>query len=150
MQWDASPYAGFSSARPWLPLHPDYVQRNVRAQQADPDSLFNFTKKLLALRKQLPALRQGDLIPLQGEGGVLAYLRRTEEQTVLVAINFKGQAAKFAAPEGKWELVFSSDADNSDVRGQLKPYEVRLMIGTDPDAKEKINHNGHEGHKGKR
>ena len=106
MQWDASPYAGFSSVRPWLPLHPDYVQRNVLAQQADPGSLYHFTKKLLSLRKQLPALRQGDLIPVQAAGGVLAYLRSTEEQTVLVAINFKGACGEVRGSGGEMGAGF--------------------------------------------
>jgi len=65
MQWDAGAQAGFSTARPWLPVHPDYLQRNVAAQQADPGSLFHFTKKLLALRKAYPALRRGDYVPLE-------------------------------------------------------------------------------------
>ena len=56
MQWNASPNAGFSTGKPWLPVNPDYTQRNVFAQQADPNSLFNFTKKLLSLRKSIPAL----------------------------------------------------------------------------------------------
>ncbi len=58
MQWDDSPQAGFSTAKPWLPVHPDYLQRNVTAQQSRSDFSFNFTKKLLRLRKDIPALCQ--------------------------------------------------------------------------------------------
>ena len=54
MQWDSGVHAGFSTAKPWLPVHPDYPRRNVAAQQADPDSLFHFTKKLLGLAESLP------------------------------------------------------------------------------------------------
>ncbi len=86
----------FPAAKPWLPVHPDYTHRNVAAQQADPDQLFNFTKKLLSLRKAHPALLHGDFVPLQAGPGILSYLRTTPEQTVLVAINFKGRAREIS------------------------------------------------------
>ena len=66
MQWDASPYAGFSSVRPWLPLHPDYVHRNVLAQQADPGSLYHFTKKLLSLAQAASGAAPGGFDPGAG------------------------------------------------------------------------------------
>jgi len=128
MQWDASKNAGFSTARPWLPVHPDALQRNVTAQQANPDSLFHFTRKLLALRKAQPALRQGDYIPLEARPGTLAYLRRVPEQTVLLAINFKGRPAAFTPPDGKWQVLLSSQADPKDPAAALAPHEVRLLI----------------------
>ena len=64
MQWEDSPNAGFCSAAPWLPLNPDYQRRNVTAQQADQHSLLHFYKRLLALRREHPALTGGsyDLI----------------------------------------------------------------------------------------
>jgi alpha-glucosidase len=128
MQWDGSLYAGFSTTQPWLPVHPDYLHRNVLAQQADPGSLFNFTKSLLHLRKKTPALRYGDFVPLETSPGILAYLRTTPEQTVLVAMNFKGRPAKITLPEGKWDLLFSSHAGSTEAAASLEPYEVRLFI----------------------
>lgn len=87
--WDASPGGGFTSAHPWLPLNQDYRQINVAAQRDDPHSVFSFYRKLIWLRKDSPALRRGAFEPLiQRPRDGLAYLRRTEEQTVLVALNF--------------------------------------------------------------
>ncbi len=128
MQWNAEAYAGFSTAQPWLPVNPDYLHRNVLAQQADPDSLFHYTRKLLSLRKEYPALQRGDYVPLPARAGVLAYLRTTPEQSVLVAINFKGHAVDFTAPEGKWHVLFSSEAGSKDPAAPLHPCEVRLLI----------------------
>ena len=135
MQWDAGVNAGFSTLRPWLPVHPDYLHRNVAAQQANPDSLFNFTKKMLSLRKEYPALRRGDYVPLETRAGTLAYLRTTPDQSVLVAINFKGHAADFLKasrrdipPQGKWQMLFSSASDSTDAAAPLAPHEVRLLI----------------------
>ena len=39
MAWSAAPNAGFSTAEPWLPLHPDWSTRNVAAQNRDPASM---------------------------------------------------------------------------------------------------------------
>jgi alpha-glucosidase len=128
MQWDNGVQGGFSTAKPWLPVNPDYIHRNVLAQQADPHSLFHFTKKLLSLRKAYPALRRGDYVPLETFHGTLAYLRSTEEQSVLVAINFKGRLADFTPLQGDWQLLFSSHEDSKDPAAVLAPCEMRLLI----------------------
>ena len=127
MQWDASPYAGFSAVKPWLPVHPNYARRNVAAQRADAGSLFNFTRKLLALRKAYPALYRGDLTFLQDTPpGVLAYVRKSEGQSVLVAANFKNSAVRFQAPAGKWEMVLSSEEGAT--RDALGSGQVCLLV----------------------
>jgi alpha-glucosidase len=135
MQWDAGENAGFSTARPWLPVNPDYTHRNVAAQRTDPDSLFTFTKKLLSLRKEYPSLRSGDYIPLRAHPGSMAYLRTTQDQSVLIAINFKGHPVDFRAAfcldtsrQGKWDPLFSSDPESAEATAPLAPHEVRLLI----------------------
>jgi alpha-glucosidase len=88
MQWDATRHAGFSGATPWLPVPPSARQRNVAVQAADPGSILSFYKRLLALRRSHPALREGAYVPLmQNDPNVLAYLRRTKDSAVLVALN---------------------------------------------------------------
>jgi alpha-glucosidase len=123
MQWDGSQYAGFSTGKPWLPVHPDHELRNVAAQEADPDSLLNFTKKLISLRREHPALRGGDYAPLEAPAGVMVYLRRTGEETALVALNFSGQKVALPLPEGDWRLLLGtpgvSDPAELPPRGML-------------------------------
>ena len=125
MQWDNSIHAGFSTAKPWLLVHPDYIQRNVAAQQANPGSLFNFTKKLIALRREYPALRRGDFIPLETPRGVIAFLRRTEGQTVLVAMNFGRRKVKFTLPGGNWHMLLKTSNGLPD---SLPAQEIQLFI----------------------
>jgi alpha-glucosidase len=125
MQWDGSPYAGFSEGKPWLPVHPDYASRNVAAQEADPDSLLNFTKKLIALRREHPALRRGDYVALEAAEGVMAYLRRTDEETVLVALNFSDRKVALSLPEGNWQLLAGSGVSNP---AELPPRAMLLAI----------------------
>ena len=124
MQWNDSTFAGFSTAKPWLPNHPNYTRRNVSSQQADPDSLINFTKKLLALRKEIPALRGGNFSPLKTPQGMLAYLRQTEDQTVLVGLNFSRGKAKFSLPDGDWRILLTSGKGSP---GALAPFEIQIL-----------------------
>src|SRR5437763_7903400 len=56
MQWDATAHAGFSSARPWLPLAEDFRHENVVNLEADTRSILNFYKALVELRKKTPEL----------------------------------------------------------------------------------------------
>ena len=88
MQWYPQPHAGFTRGTPWLPVPASADTRNVGLQTWDPASVLNFYKRLLALRRAHPALREGDYVPLLGDDpNVLAYLRRTKDSAVLVALN---------------------------------------------------------------
>jgi alpha-glucosidase len=125
MQWDDSTFAGFSNHKPWLPVHPDYLRRNVSSQQANPGSLHHFTKKLLALRKETPALCRGDFVPLPTSPGMLAYLRRSEGQSVLAAMNFSERQVRFSMPEGQWRILLTTSNGST---GVLAPHEIQLLI----------------------
>ena len=125
MQWNSSAYAGFSNTQPWLPVHPNYIRRNVVSQQADPKSLFNFTKNILTLRKETPALCRGEFVPLKTPTGTVAYLRQLEEQTVLVAMNFSKRFVSFALPNGHWRDIIST---SEGAPGRLAPHEIQLLI----------------------
>ncbi len=131
MQWNDSPNAGFSSAKPWLKVHKNFRRRNVAAQGKEPDSLFNFTKQLLALRKKTPALHRGNFVPLaESPHGVLAYLRHAEEQTVFVALNFSKRAARLPVPDGAWRPLFSSTPFTGETRSEVRlgPHQVLILM----------------------
>jgi alpha-glucosidase len=113
MQWDDSDYAGFSSSEPWMRVHSNYLTRNVAVQQALPDSLYNHFRRLIQLRKQMPALREGMTLPLIYEPrSLMAYLRKTSTDTLMVVLNFRRYGNRFALggmlSGPQWELVNSS------------------------------------------
>ena len=92
MQWDDSANAGFTTGKPWLKVNPNYHAINVAAQERDEDSVLNYYKKLLALRKS-DAYREiftyGDFAPLfETEENILAYSRTKNGASVIVAANF--------------------------------------------------------------
>jgi alpha-glucosidase len=132
MQWDHSPNAGFSSAKPWLPVHPNFHTRNVAAQQADPNSLLQFTRRLLHLRRAHPALTRGDFSLLTTQPkDALVYLRETPRQRILIALNFKNKAVCLdALPAGRWKALLSTEdrtGIHSTARLELAPYEALLL-----------------------
>ncbi len=95
MQWNDSANAGFSTADPWLPVPPSFKTRNVEAELKDPDSILQFYKHLLILRRQDPSLREGEYIPLsEDRPDVVSYLRRYKNQAVLVVLNMSGTEQK--------------------------------------------------------
>ena len=89
MQWTADdPGAGFTAGIPWRPPYEDYQDRNVAAQEGDPDSLLNHYRSLIRLRGENSALRGGDWTLIDSDPGRLyATLRHDGEQTLLVLIN---------------------------------------------------------------
>ena len=91
MQWNAGPRAGFSSGElTWLPVAPDYKKRNAATESSDPQSLLNFYKAIIRLRKEEPALRDGDYTPLlENDNMVLAWQSKTKDgKAAIVALNF--------------------------------------------------------------
>jgi alpha-glucosidase len=101
MQWDGSVNAGFSTAAPWLPLSDDAATCNVAYERADPGSIYNLYRRLLALRRAHPALSTGDYRAVEMEGDVLAYLREGEGGRFLVALNFGTMPASLSLPAGE-------------------------------------------------
>jgi alpha-glucosidase len=93
MQWDASTDAGFTTAaRPWLPIPPSSTTYNVESENKNPDSIYNCYKRLLALRKSDPALRDGSQESIdKDDPSVFAFLRRNGDATVLVALNMSAR-----------------------------------------------------------
>ncbi|HVM29502.1 MAG TPA: alpha-amylase family glycosyl hydrolase [Candidatus Limnocylindrales bacterium] len=111
MQWNGSANAGFCppGVEPWLPLASDWQTRNVAAQRDDPSSLLGLTRRLLELRRTIPALIEGTYAPVDSAEGVFAYTRRLpDEPTLLVALNFTDEPRPLTlATDGR--VVFSTD-----------------------------------------
>ncbi len=99
LQWANRPNGGFSpkGVATWLPVNPNFAEGvNVADQAENADSLLNFYRQMLRVRKNTPALIAGDYRPLAPEvEGTLAFLRSDPEsgQTCLVILNMIDQAA---------------------------------------------------------
>jgi glycosidase len=92
MQWDGSETAGFTTGTPWEELDATYETRNVATQEGDPDSLLSHYRQLIRLRQEQPALRAGDMVLLDSDSQpVYAFLRYTDAEAVLVAVNLSSE-----------------------------------------------------------
>lgn len=117
MQWSAEPTGGFTTGTPWLATVDPDGDRNVAAQLADPDSMLNFTRRLLAVRKGSRALRIGSYEPIEGlPDTVFAYRRRAGDELVRVYCNFGDQPVGFPV-EGR--VLAATDRDVTAANGEL-------------------------------
>ncbi len=95
MQWNHTANAGFSVAKPWLPVPAGASTHNVADEMKDPDSVLSFYRKLLALRHAEAALLDGDYISLNEENpNVLTYVRRYKGEAILVILNMSAAVQK--------------------------------------------------------
>jgi len=93
MQWNDSANAGFTKATPWLPVSPSYKTYNVATESRDPGSILEFYRHLLALRHRDRVLLDGDYLALnESDPNVLSYLRRYQNEAVLIVLNMSGSA----------------------------------------------------------
>lgn len=133
VQWSAEDNAGFTSGKPWFSVNPNYTRVNVAAQEADPDSLLNFYRALLAYRKQEPLVLWGEYrehFPKSRDFYV--YERSYQGRKLLVICRFGAAPKAFAAPAGmalsRGKLVFSNykDAPLTGEGFTSRPWELRV------------------------
>jgi len=118
MQWSHAPHAGFAPPHVkecWLPVTSDYREVNVERELADPTSFLNLYRRLLAYRRATPALHSGSYRPIDHvPQDCYVYVRQSENQGVLVALNFSHQEQRIVLPTlGAGEIVVSTGLDRS-------------------------------------
>ena len=133
-QWNSRENAGFTSGKPWLRVNPDYTEINYEDEEKNPESVLNFYKKLLALRKDplySETLIYGKLVPLWADHpGIMAYERRSEHQRILIAANFLNvkQAVRL---EGGYEKILINNLHGLEEEGgelRLAAYQAVILL----------------------
>ncbi len=133
-QWDDSENAGFTTGTAWLPVSKDYPSINLQHQSADPDSVFHFYKKLIALRKNeeyKDTLVYGQVIPAYLEmERLMAYYRNGEHEKILVIGNFKQDEQEIDLVE-PYRKILLNNYDTVIETGKkllLKGYQVLVLL----------------------
>ena len=134
MQWDDSENAGFTTGTPWLKVNPNYKQINAASQVNDPDSVFSFYRRLVALRKEYDVFVDGAFELLYADDpDIFAYTRTTPEETLTVLCNFHDGEAALSEKSGEkiresglGELLISNYKDVDETK--LRPYEARMYL----------------------
>ncbi len=128
MQWDATENAGFSTAKPWIGVNPNYKQINAALQTGDPDSVFNYYKKLIRLRHENDVIVYGEFRPLlEDDDSIYAYERVLDDTVLTVACNWTGEKVKCSLFDRIFEKELISNYDEH-VPGMLRPYEARVVL----------------------
>ena len=133
MQWNANKNAGFTCGKPWIGVNENYKTINVEVEERDENSVLNFYKKLIKLKKSNEALIYGvyDLI-LKEDENIFAYTRTLNNEKFLIMANLTGENAKYMYEK---EKLNSKDLilNNYEVCEHknltefiLKPYECRV------------------------
>lgn len=128
MQWDAKENAGFSKVKPWFALNPNYTEINVADELEDPESVFYYYQKLIALRHDSELIRYGtyeEIDPQDAE--VFAYRRHYEGQTLLVLSNFTDQTVTrdYDQANATERLIGNYEDDQGTT---LRPYESKVYV----------------------
>lgn len=128
MQWTSGKYAGFSSGQPWIDLPQNSSYINAEQEEKDPDSILNYYKELIRLRKSEPAVKDGKIEFLcRGQEAIFAYRRILGDQEILVFNNFteKEVIPDFAWDDAVYEKLLGNYQGIRTDRGKLalRPYE---------------------------
>ena len=130
VQWDDSENAGFTTGTPWIMVNPNYTKVNAKEQMSRPDSVFNYYKKLIALRHTEEVIVYGTFELLMPEDEkVFAYTRTLDDTRLFVACNYSQDTVSVEVPADfagqKAELLISNYAEQGETPAAvLRPYEA--------------------------
>lgn len=134
MQWDDSENAGFTAGDPWMKVNSNYKYINVKSQLEDKNSIFNYYRDLIALRKNNETLVYGNFNEINAENKeIYSYIRELSGDRILVFVNFFDGEPILELPSdisynnaelllSNYEIENSSDIDKI----KLRPYEARI------------------------
>src|SRR5690606_15162803 len=99
MPWtDGDAHCGFSTAEPWLPVYAEHRPLAVAAQEQRPDSVLHAYRRLLRWRRDIPALRLGDIEFIDAPEPVLAFVRGHRGERVVVVLNLGARPVSVTIP----------------------------------------------------
>ena len=127
MQWNSSANAGFTSGKPWLPVHDDFKTCNAQVEEKNPDSVLNFYRKLSAFRSSNEILlggRYDELYPKSEE--LFIFTRTLGAKKIIVAVNFTTHDVKL--PEKIFDGAKKIFGNYPDEKNYLRATEAVLVV----------------------
>lgn len=126
MQWNAGKFAGFSEGGAWLDIPANYTTINVEAEEADADSILNYYRELVRLRKEHRVISEGTIRFLDtGNDDVLAYERVLGDEHLIVICNFSGEDRTVKGLDFHGEMLIGNWKGSHKM---LKPYEAVVLL----------------------
>jgi alpha-glucosidase len=135
MQWSDAPNAGFTTGTPWMKVNENYKTINVEAQLRDPNSVLQFYKKMIRLRKENEVFIYGtyDLI-LEKHPTIYAYTRTLGNEKAVIIVNLSDKPAMYRydgirlSSENLVLQNYDVKPHKNATRFKLKPYEARVYL----------------------
>lgn len=128
MQWTNQKHGGFTSGTPWLMSNNDTAVINAQAEIVDPDSIYNYYKKLISLKKENPVLQYGSTVPvLEDDLMIYGYKRILEDEEILCLHNFYGKNAPLSMNLESYERLLSNYTDWDKSAKALRPFESLIL-----------------------
>ena len=128
MQWNTDVHAGFSTVEPWFPVNPNYKNINVAQQVADPDSILNFYKALIKVKKSDDVFTYGQFELVDADNTqVFAYTRTLNEVTYLVVGNLTDKNAQITVDIASYFQTILHNYDGSIDLQKLRPFEAAVL-----------------------
>lgn len=122
--WSDTENAGFTTGEPWMKITKDYRRYNAEDEANREDSVLNFYKKAIALRKDIKALVYGEFIPVKNiPVPVYCYYREYNGEKYFVELNLGKKQKNRAVDVSKMQLILSTRGKTTDV---LKPFEGNI------------------------
>lgn len=142
VHWDDSPQAGFTTGEPWIRVNDLYKEINVKQQQSDANSVLQFWKRMLTLRKdEMDPFVYGDFEMLDGDEKLITYTQTHGHERILVCLNFSddgmaAEAPKDCGAEAEWEVLIGNamPGENGGKEGWLTGWEGRVWKVSKPKA----------------
>ena len=131
MQWDDSENAGFTTGTPWFAVNPNYKTINAAAQVEDPDSIYNYYRKLIELRKEEEVIVYGTFDGLEdADENLYIYTRSSENKKILVICNFTEK--ELDVPASIADMVKENRGiligNYKDISEKIRPYEAVVYL----------------------
>ena len=130
MQWNAGENAGFTTGEPWIKVNPNYTEINVEAQEKDPNSVLNYYRALIQLRKDQDVIRDGNYTEIMPDwDNIFAYSRDDGKKKLTVIANFSGEEVEYPA----WTMDTAGEPilgnyDTWPEIGTLRPWEAVMYL----------------------
>lgn len=125
--WDDSLNGGFTTGTPWLELNPNYKELNVKEDRQNKESIFNYYKELIRLRKEHDLIVWGSYKELlQNDPQLFVYERSYQDETWLIIINFYEKATIYKNQDQKVDTIIISNYPDSGKNLEqlsLRPFE---------------------------
>lgn len=129
VQWNGSRNAGFTTGTPWFRVNPNYREVNIEDDVLNMNSVVNFYKRMIALRKEHPVFTWGSFASIESENPSIIAFTRGEKgkdgEVFLVAVNLTGRASAIKLPPsaGAQCALYTHSSRPLEERMRLQPYE---------------------------